>query len=287
MTENEVKAIRWMKCVKDDAVRRKEMPMNKTKIEWCDSTWNPVTGCLHACEYCYARRIAERFGGWSTGGVKTKENFVKQEPPELDKPLLVQRKNGKAVNAPFPFGFSPTLHRYRMGEPIAKKTGQTIFVCSMADLFGSWVPDSWIEEVFAACMSAPQNRYLFLTKNHQRYLDLAAAEKLPFNDNMWYGTTVTSPNDMFFFSEAHHTFISIEPMMERLFAEADISKLVNWIIIGAMTGSGSSRHQPKREWIEEVVSSADSAGVPVFMTDSLIPIIGEEKMRRDFPWKEM
>ena len=67
-------------------------------------------------------------------------------------------------------------------------------------LFGSWVPDSWIEEVFAACMSAPQNRYLFLTKNHQRYLDLAAAGKLPFNDNMWYGTTVTSLNDMFFFT---------------------------------------------------------------------------------------
>ena len=35
----------------------------KTKIDWCDSTWNPVTGCLHGCEYCYARRIAERFGG--------------------------------------------------------------------------------------------------------------------------------------------------------------------------------------------------------------------------------
>lgn len=36
--------------------------MDKTKIEWCDSTWNPVTGCRHGCEYCYARRIAERFG---------------------------------------------------------------------------------------------------------------------------------------------------------------------------------------------------------------------------------
>lgn len=34
--------------------------MLKTKIEWADSTWNPVTGCLHGCEYCYARRIAER-----------------------------------------------------------------------------------------------------------------------------------------------------------------------------------------------------------------------------------
>ena len=35
----------------------------KTKIDLCDSTWSPVTGCLHGCEYCYARRIAERFGG--------------------------------------------------------------------------------------------------------------------------------------------------------------------------------------------------------------------------------
>ena len=102
---------------------------------------------------------------------------------------------------------------------------------------------------------------------------------------MWYGTTVTSPDTMFFFSEAHNTFISIEPMMERLFAEASISKLVNWIIIGAMTGLGSSKHQPKREWIEEVVSSADDAGVPVFMKESLIPIVGEENMRWGFPWE--
>lgn len=38
--------------------------MNTTKIEWCDSTWNPVTGCLHQCHYCYARGIARRFGGY-------------------------------------------------------------------------------------------------------------------------------------------------------------------------------------------------------------------------------
>ena len=38
----------------------------KTKIDWCDSTWNPVTGCLHGCPYCYARGIAERFNGCDT-----------------------------------------------------------------------------------------------------------------------------------------------------------------------------------------------------------------------------
>lgn len=36
---------------------------SKTKIDWCESTWNPVTGCWHGCEYCYARKIAKRFGG--------------------------------------------------------------------------------------------------------------------------------------------------------------------------------------------------------------------------------
>lgn len=32
----------------------------KTKIDWCDSSWNPITGCLHGCHYCYARGMAEK-----------------------------------------------------------------------------------------------------------------------------------------------------------------------------------------------------------------------------------
>ena len=37
------------------------MNVHKTKIEWCSHTWNPVTGCRHGCEYCYAQRIVSRF----------------------------------------------------------------------------------------------------------------------------------------------------------------------------------------------------------------------------------
>lgn len=33
--------------------------MNKTKIDWADYTWNPVTGCLNTCEYCYAGKMQE------------------------------------------------------------------------------------------------------------------------------------------------------------------------------------------------------------------------------------
>ena len=35
---------------------------SKTLIDWADASWNPVTGCKHGCEYCYARGIARRFG---------------------------------------------------------------------------------------------------------------------------------------------------------------------------------------------------------------------------------
>ena len=66
--------------------------MNNTRIDWCDSTWNPVTGCKGGCDYCYARSIANRFGGWTTGGVKTTQNFF-SDPPVLDSPLLLERKS--------------------------------------------------------------------------------------------------------------------------------------------------------------------------------------------------
>ena len=142
--------------------------MKNTKIDWADSTWNPVTGCLHGCEYCYARRIAERFGGaseihnnecchecqWITEGTG--------EIHDLNEPIY-DFDNGR--NAPYPFGFDPTFHRYRLDEPQKWKKPRNIFVCSMADLFGDWVPDEWIREVFQACEAAPQHRYLFLSKN--------------------------------------------------------------------------------------------------------------------------
>jgi len=37
--------------------------MNISQIEWCNFTWNPVTGCWHGCPYCYAAKQAKRFSG--------------------------------------------------------------------------------------------------------------------------------------------------------------------------------------------------------------------------------
>ena len=264
--------------------------MQKSKIEWCDATWNPVTGCLHGCEYCYAKRIAERFGGHSCRNTGYKASPFEYDGKmqfryELSVPARRRDKSGKFIIAPVPCCFEPTLHRYRLDEPYQRR-GQNIFVCSMADLFGEWVPDEWIEEVMKACLLSPQHRYLFLTKNPGRYMRLAEAGKLPERDNFWYGSSVPTPDATFWWSDHHNTFVSIEPMMEAFPSAGDCPvKKVGWVIMGAMTGPGNNKHQPKQEWVESLAQDAQAAGVPVFMKDSLIPFVSEAYWRRDFPWE--
>lgn len=237
--------------------------MNKTKIDWCDSTWNPVTGCLHGCEYCYARKIANRFG------------FHASEPDINDR-VLIEMPVSTGRKVPYPFDFQPTFHKYRLNEYINKK-GRNIFVCSMADLFGEWVPDSWIEEVFAACEASPQHNYLFLTKNPKRYEKLLD-RYMP--QNMWFGWSQTGPMGADFSFTTHHsvqTFISIEPLLKP-FEEYNI-RGVDWVIIGAETGHRKDKVIPKRKWIENIVKQCKVADIPVFMKSSLSDIWGVQLMQ--------
>lgn len=274
--------------------------MKKTKIEWCDSTWNPVTGCLHGCEYCYARRIAERFephGGRVPAELWAEWDIASREQPGvrvLHKPVVGRAKDGTARVYAYPYGFKPVLHSYRLDEPSRWTKPRTIFVCSMADLFGDWVPDSWIEEIFAACDRAPQHRYLFLTKNPYRYMDLDIKKKLPHKGNMWYGVTVANRGEaekancyLEDLPRESGAFLSIEPIHEDVAYDLEdtIANFVDWVIIGAETGSRKAKIIPDKKWIDEICKEANMAMVPVFMKDSLLPIMGEENMRREFPWK--
>lgn len=148
--------------------------MNKSAIDWCDFSWNPVTGCNFGCEYCYAQRQATRFAGNIRMNMTSEQ--LKTEAAGLyvlEQPF----KNYTGAVLPFPAGFAPTFHKYRLGDPAKKKKPANIFVCSMADLFGDWIPDEWIEAVFEACKAAPQHNYLFLTKSPGRYQILAAARR--------------------------------------------------------------------------------------------------------------
>lgn len=103
--------------------------MNRTKIEYVDYTWNPITGCLNNCSYCYARRMAKRWGG---------KNFL------------------------------PEFHADRLDEPAKLKKPSRIFVCSMAEMFGDWISNDWIAEILDVVEMNPQHTFLLLTKNPER-----------------------------------------------------------------------------------------------------------------------
>ena len=255
--------------------------MNKSKIEWCTYTWSPVTGCLHGCEYCYARKIADRFGCKTKHG----EVFIQEKPFRYEDNDCETGEIIRGPIIPYPFGFEPTFHRYRLDEPSLKTKPQTIFVCSMADLFGDWVPDEWIEAVFNACENAPQHRYLFLTKNPKRYQKLYEQKAFPYLNNFWFGSTITKPSDEYHWFEKtpYHQFVSIEPLLEP-FGMINGEHFPEWVIIGAETGNRKDKVVPKAEWITEITAECDRQKIPVFMKNSLVPIVGEANMRREFPW---
>ena len=278
----------------------------KTKIDWCDSTWNPVTGCRHGCEYCYARKIAKRFGGcwrldlqpdanWrgNVGDRKLMGDYARHsdgrlhvlDEPEIERAVFDPPSGYRGKAKPYPYYFDPTFHRYRLEEPKRWKKPRTIFVCSMADLFGDWVPDEWIAEVFMACEAAPQHRYLFLTKNPKRYVDLYEKDILRVRDFFWYGTTITRANEPFFFSQMPddnpHTFCSIEPILEPV---GTMQEMPDWVIVGAETGNRRGKVVPQKEWIDEIAAECKRHRKPLFMKDSLRDLMGDD-FKQEFPWE--
>lgn len=267
---------------------------SKTKIDWCDATWNPVTGCLHGCEYCYARRIAERFSCegqtldapcelqrvWlEDGGAALRQNGCH----DLRYPVYLKESGRQCV---YPFGFMPTFHRYRLDEPQKWKKPKNIFVCSMADLFGDWVPDEWIREVFKTCEAADQHRYLFLTKNPKRYLKLADRDMLPAKKNFFYGSSKTNSEMKAFSHPILKTFISVEPILEPVNLHPIFSTRIfpaDWVIVGAETGNRKNKIIPKKEWIDEIAETCRESGTPIFMKESLRDLMGAD-FKQEFPW---
>lgn len=214
-----------------------------TKIDWCDETWSPITGCRHTCGYCYARRLAKRLK--AMGQEKYRHEF------------------------------EPTFHPQELDRPGRWKIHRRVFVCSMADMLGSWVPEEWIHRVLESVLTHSQHTYLFLTKNPLRYQDFA------WPKNAWIGATVTGQDScnrllpLVARASAPVRFLSVEPMLGSVNLPDDPG--INWIIIGQQTGPGRLQAMP--QWVEGLTRQAHNLGIPVFHKDNL----GALATDKDFP----
>lgn len=242
--------------------------MNKTKIPWVQNpdgtpgyTWNPITGCLNGCEYCYARQLAN-------GRLKSRM-LANQIFP------VGQFDDAFWRDKPLSDPFYPRLWPERLEKHICYENSpeRGIFVCSMGELFAPWVPEEWTEKVLLTIKSNPQNRYYLLTKQPREL-----AKWSPFPPNCWVGVTATDHNMLqaatghFRYIKATVKFVSIEPLLrwKEQFTPWLIEDWkaagINWLIIGAQT---KPLKWPEPEWVRELVAAADAAGVPVFIKPPL------------------
>jgi protein gp37 len=124
----------------------------RSNIEWTESSWTPVrarakaTGkvgwhCEHAspgCINCYAEGMNKRLGT----GLPFKPDQLGAVEMFLDADML--------------------------RAPLRWRRPRKIFVCSMTDLFADFVPDEWIDQVFAVMALCPQHTFQVLTKRADR-----------------------------------------------------------------------------------------------------------------------
>jgi protein gp37 len=197
--------------------------MNRTTIEWTESTWNPITGCdrvSNGCDHCYAERLAARLQAM---GSKRYAN-----------------------------GFKLTLHEDLYDAPLRWKAPRTIFVNSMSDLFHEQVPEDVIRKIFATMNAAFWHTFQVLTKRPMELL--RHADALTWTPNIWIGVTVESYRyihriEALRMVPAHVRFVSFEPLLSPIPVETSLEG-IHWAIIGGESGPGA--RPMERKWATDL-----------------------------------
>jgi len=208
--------------------------MATTKIEWTESTWNPVTGCTKisaGCANCYAQRMARRLRAMGQANYRN--------------------------------GFRVTCHDHVVEQPLRWRTPRSVFVNSMSDLFHEEVPEDFIASVFDVMRRAKRHRFQVLTKREDRLVELAP--RLEWSENVWMGVTVEdraakSRIDSLRLVPAAVRFLSVEPLLESLGCLN--LEGIHWLIVGGESGPGA---RPMQEnWVREIKTQCDAGEIPFF-----------------------
>ena len=207
----------------------------KSKIEWTDGTWNPVTGCTKVspgCAHCYAETITLRF---------------KRGGPFL--PGLTTIK----------------LHPERLGLPLSWKSPRRIFVNSMSDLFHDEVPLSFIQDIFSVMQEAKRHTFQILTKRHAPVEPVAQSLEWPSNvclvvsveNQYWAERRIPILQQI----PAAIRFLSVEPLLKETHLLPFLDE-INWVIVGGESGHKSRPIDPG--WVRLIRDDCLTAKVPFF-----------------------
>jgi protein gp37 len=159
--------------------------------------------------------------------------------------------------------FNLTLHYENIEDPLFMKKPQTIFVCSMSDIFHKDVPDEFILKLFEVMNKAHWHTFQVLTKRAERIKELN--DSITWTKNIWLGTTVESQKvihriDYLRESGAYIKFLSIEPLLTPI---NDLKlKNIDWVIVGGE--SGAKARPMLKEWVIDIKNQCKAQDVPFF-----------------------
>ena len=206
----------------------------KSKIEWTEMSWNPVTGCdkiSPGCKHCYAETFTYRLQS------------------------MGQRK--------YKNGFRVTTHNETLNEPYRLKEGTLVFVNSMSDLFHKDVPLAFIKKVFKVMTECKDIQFQVLTKRSERLLELSS--KLNWSNNIWMGVSVENQDYVYRINDLRKTdaaikFVSFEPLIGKIHRVS--LKNIDWAIVGGE--SGPKARKMEKEWAILLRDICHKADVPFF-----------------------
>lgn len=241
----------------------------RTRIEWTDATWNPVTGCTKlspGCKYCYAERLWPR----------------------------LRHLPAYAGRAFTDIGF----HADRFAAPLQWKSPRMVFVNAMGDLFHESVPLDFVADVFRVMAEADQHTFQVLTKRPQRMLEFFAShhrESAP--KHVWLGVSVEDQPTAdaripsLLSAPARVLFVSYEPALGAIDltqvgadkpmvldalrgvmrstaplsldpSPPEETACIDWVVCGGESGPRARPMHP--DWIRHVRDQCRAVGVPFF-----------------------
>jgi len=252
-----------------------------SKIEWTDTTWNPMTGCSPVsagCKNCWAKRMATRQRG----------------------------RNGYDSCDPF----RVTLRQDKLDQPYRWKKPRKIAVCLMGDLFHEDVPFYFIHEVFRVMGNCPRHIFQVLTKRPARALEYfgiarevakevewpsamqvqrspCSCSAFALMPHIWFGVSVEDQKTaeeripLLLQVPASVRYVSAEPLLgsldlhglglwyrhrkDLIYFEQDGKEMpmLDWVIIGGESGPGA--RVMDLEWPRMIIDQCQRACIPVYM----------------------
>lgn len=230
-----------------------------TKIEYCDSTCNPVPFCL-GCElynedsaenHCYAKALSNRMAG------------LRGWPASFQSTAYFPHRIERALR------WSDLTGIDRPGKPWLDGLQRIIFLNDIGDGFSPLAnPHDWLSPWLNRMANSP-HIWLFLTKwprtmatyfDHRYY-----GRSVP--QNFWLGTSVTGTGTLFRLNHLTeirnaNLWLSMEPLLDYTVLPENALRRLGWIVAGGESGPNARISRP--DWFRLVRDDCKRHEIPFF-----------------------